>query len=240
MHSVTSLLDNKHYQLVEDLWAELARKFAISEFNSASYPHITYQVAGRYNVKSIEPVLRRFAASNASFKVRTGGLGIFTGPQPVLYLRVVRSPELTQFHEALWQEISRTGSDFWDYYHPANWVPHITIGMHDMNKDNLSQIVRFLAERDFNWEITVDNIMLGYNRIVSLFGKKIFFGTRMSIYSLQEGDARIMIDKQATAHTAQFMPVTQFATDLAKTGIRTSTLGDTHMLEVAPISANDK
>ena len=186
MHTVISLLDNKHYPMVEDLWAELARKFAGSEFNSASYPHITYQCAGHYDLKSIETVLRRFAASNTSFKVRTGGLGIFTGPHPVLYLRVVRSPELTQFHEALWQEISRTGSDFWDYYHPANWVPHITIGMRDMNKDNLSRIVRFLAERDFSWEMTVDNIMLSYNRIVPLFGKKIFFGTRMSIYSLSK------------------------------------------------------
>jgi len=185
MHSVVSLLDNKHYQLVEDLWAELARKFAVSEFNSASYPHITYQVAGRYNVKSIETVLQRIAASKTSFQVKVGGLGIFTGPHPVLYLRVVRSPELTQFHEALWQEISRTGSDFWDYYHPVNWVPHITIGMRDMHKDNLSQIVPFLAERDFNWEVTVDNIMLGYNHFVPLFGKRIFFGTRISIYSLK-------------------------------------------------------
>ncbi len=185
MHSVTSLLDNKHYQLVEDLWAELAKKFAVSEFDRASYPHITYQVAGRYNVKSIETVLRRFAASKASFQVKVGGLGIFTGPNPVLYLRVVRSPELTQFHEALWQEISRTGSDFWDYYHPANWVPHITIGMREMNKDNLSQIVPFLAERDFNWEVTVDNIMLSYKCFAPLFGKKLSFGNRATIYSLK-------------------------------------------------------
>ncbi len=209
MHSVTSLLDNKHYQLVEDLWAELARKFAVSEFNSASYPHITYQVAGRYNVKSIETVLQRFAASNASIKIRTSGLGIFTGPNPVLYLRVVRSPELTQFHEALWQEISRTGSDFWDYYHPANWVPHITIGMSEMHKDNLSQIVPFLAERDFNWEITVDNIMLSYNHFVPLFGKKIFFGKRNSIYSLKEGGLRSATSASCLRASSVLVPVGQ-------------------------------
>ncbi len=184
MHTVTSLLDVKHYQLVEDLWAELAKKFAVSEFKSAAYPHITYQVAGRYNAKSIETVLQRFTASKASFQVKVGGLGIFTGPNPVLHLRVVRSPELTRFHEALWQEISRTGSDFWDYYHPANWMPHITLGMSDMNKDNLSQIVPFLAERDFNWEVTIDNITLSYQCYIPLFGKKIVFGKRISVYSL--------------------------------------------------------
>jgi hypothetical protein len=29
MHSVVSLLDQKHYQLVENLWAELAQEFAV-------------------------------------------------------------------------------------------------------------------------------------------------------------------------------------------------------------------
>lgn len=174
MHGVVSLLDNKHYQLVENLWAELAREFAVSGVYVTPYPHFSYQVARHYDVESLEPVLRRFAASKTSFQVRAGGLGIFTGPHPVLYIPVVRSPELTQFHEALWQEILSTGSGIEDYYHPSHWVPHITISVGDMNKDNLSQIVRVLAERDFNWEITVDNIALIYDSIFAPFGTTIF------------------------------------------------------------------
>ncbi len=193
MHSVISLLDNKHYQQVEDLWAELAKEFAVRGIYVQPRPHFSYQVARRYDVKSLESVLRRFAASKTSFKVRTGGLGIFTRPQPVLYIPVVRSPELTQFHEALWQDISSTGSGILDYYHPAHWVPHITVGIGDMNKDNLSQIVRFLAERDFNWEFTVDNIALVYNLIVPHFGSILrklsprVFGTRISHFALLGG-----------------------------------------------------
>ncbi len=193
MHSVGSLLDNKHYQQVEDLWAELAREFAVSGIYDQPRPHFSYQVATRYNVKSLVPVLRRFAASKTSFKVRTGGLGIFTGPRLVLYIPVVRSPELTQFHQALWQEIFRTASGILDYYHPAYWVPHITIGIGDMNKDNLSQIVRFLAERDLNWEITVDNIALVHNLFVPHFGSILrklspgIFGTRIAHFALYDG-----------------------------------------------------
>src|SRR6266699_4694566 len=137
MHGVVSLLDYKHHQLVKDLWAELAREFAVSKVFGAPEPHFSYQVARYYNVKSLEPVLRRFAASKTSFQVRAGGLGIFTGPRPVLYIPVVRSPELMQFHEALWQEISSAGSGIEDYYHPAHWVPHITLGIGDMKKDKL-------------------------------------------------------------------------------------------------------
>ena len=193
MHGVVSLLDHKHYQLVEDLWAGLAREFAVSGIYVQPYPHVSYQVATHFNVKSLELALRRFAASKTSFQVRTSGLGIFPGPQPVLYIPVVRSPELTQFHGALWQEISSTGSGFLDYYHPAHWVPHITIGIGDMKKGDLSQIVRFLAERDLNWEITVDNIALVHNLFVPHFGSILrklspgIFGTRIAHFALYDG-----------------------------------------------------
>jgi 2'-5' RNA ligase len=173
MHGVVSLLDNKHNQLVKKLWDELAREFAVSGVYVTPYPHFSYQVARVYDVESLEPVLRRFAASKTSFQVRAVGLGIFTGPHPVLYIPVVRGPELTQFHEALWQEIFRTGSGIQEYYHPAHWMPHITIGIGDMHKDNLSQIVRLLTERDFNWEITVDNIALIYDSIFAPFGTTV-------------------------------------------------------------------
>ena len=178
MHGVVSLLDHEHHQLVKDVWAELAKEFAVSKVYGAPEPHFSYQVARHYNVKSLELALRRFVASKRSFQVKTGCLGIFTRPRPVLYIPVVRSPELTQFHEALWQEISCTGSGIEDYYHPSHWIPHITIGIGDVNKDNLPQIVRFLAERDLNWEITIDNIGLVYGSI--LFP---LVGTRISIFS---------------------------------------------------------
>jgi len=163
MHGIVSLLDNKHYQLVENLWAELEREFAVRGVYITPYPHFSYQIAQHYNVEQLEPTLQRFASSQAAFQVKTSGLGIFNGPRPVLYVPVVRSTELTAFHQELWPEISTAGSDISDYYHPANWIPHITIGFGDINKENLFRIVQSLAERDFSWEITVDNIALIYD-----------------------------------------------------------------------------
>jgi len=92
MYGVVSLLDNKHYQLVKDLCTELAREFAASGVYIPSYPHISYQVTRRYTVKSLEHVLRRFAASKTSFEVQAGWLDIFTGPYPVLYCLVGLRP----------------------------------------------------------------------------------------------------------------------------------------------------
>jgi 2'-5' RNA ligase len=127
------------------------------------YPHFSYQVAQVYDVDKIEPVLQRITSNITTFKVRTSGLGIFTGFSPVLYIPVVRSLELTQLHEELWKEISPASSGVVEYYHPDQWMPHITIGFGDISKDNLSQIIPFLAERDFNWEINVNNLALIYD-----------------------------------------------------------------------------
>ena len=193
MQSVVSLLDQKHYQLVEDLWADLAREFAVRGIYEQPRPHFSYQVAMHYDVKSLIPALHRFVASKTSFKVRTSGLGIFPGPHPVLYIPVVRSPELTQFHEALSHDICDMGSGILEYYHPAHWVPHITIGIGDINKDNLSQMVPFLVERNFNWEITVDNIALVHYLNVPHFGSILrklspeVFGTKISHFALYDG-----------------------------------------------------
>ncbi len=163
MHGIVSLLDDKHYQLVENFWAELEREFAVRGVYITPYPHFSYQIAQGYNVVQLEPILQRFASSQAAFQVKTSGLGIFNGPRPVLYISVVRGPELTQFHQELWPEISTAGSGISDYYHPANWMPHVTIGFGDINKENLSHIVWSLAERDFSWEITVNNVALIYD-----------------------------------------------------------------------------
>jgi len=160
MHGIVSLLDDKHYLLIENLWAELDQEFAVRGVYITPYPHFSYQIAQGYNVEQLEPILRRFASRQAVFQVKTSGLGIFNGPHPVLYIPVVRSTELTAFHQALWPEISTAGSGISNYYHPANWMPHITIGFGDINKENLSNIVRSLAERDFNWEVTIDNVAL--------------------------------------------------------------------------------
>jgi hypothetical protein len=163
MHGIVSLLDNDYYQLVEELWAELEREFSVQGVYVTPYPHFSYHVAQVYDVDKIEPVLQRITSNITTFKVRTSGLAIFTGASPVLYIPVVRSLELTQLHQELWEQISTASSGIVEYYHPEQWMPHITIGFGDISKENLSQIIPFLAERDFNWEITVNNLAFIYD-----------------------------------------------------------------------------
>ena len=160
---IVSLLDSDHNKLIEELWANLEREFSVHGVYVTLYPHFSYHVAQDYDVDKIEPVLKRITSNISTFKVRTSGSGIFTGASPVLYIPIVRSLELTQLQQELWEQISTASSDIVEYYHPDQWVPHITIGFGDISKDNLSQIIPFLAERDFSWEITINNIALIYD-----------------------------------------------------------------------------
>jgi hypothetical protein len=87
MHGIVTLLDNEHYQLVEDLWTELKREFSVDGVYVTPYPHFSYHAAQDYDVDKIESVLERIASNITTFKVRTSGLAIFTGASPVLYIK---------------------------------------------------------------------------------------------------------------------------------------------------------
>jgi len=146
--------------MVEGLWETLRREFGVSGVYVTPYPHFTHQVARAYDEAAVEAALRRFATRHGSLTVRTAGLGIFTGPTPVLYIPVVRDPALAQFHQALWDEIGGAAAGAESYYHPERWLPHITLALDDVDADALAEIVRSLAGRDLTWEIAVGNVSL--------------------------------------------------------------------------------
>ena len=160
MEGIVSLLPEHYYQQVEHLWSELEQAFAVRGVYDTPYPHFSYHVAQLYDVEKVAPILERITANITRFQVRTSGIGIFTGVSPVIYFPVARSLELSQLHEELWNELSSVSSGIQDYYSPAQWMPHITVGFRDITRENLSAIVQWLNERDFIWEFTVDNLAI--------------------------------------------------------------------------------
>ncbi len=164
MHGVVSLLDDEHYTQLEGIWQELDHNFGVRGIYVTPYPHFTYQVAEVYDVKAVETILHRLAARLRPFSVRTAGLGVFTLAHPVLYIPVVRSPELSALHREIWNEISHTSNcDVAAYYQPEMWVPHITLAHGDIDHEKVSEIIRVLAARNFHWEMMVNNLSLIYD-----------------------------------------------------------------------------
>jgi 2'-5' RNA ligase len=164
MQGVVSLLDDRHYARIESVWEELGQKFDVRGMYVVTYPHFSFQVAEQYDDESCEKALRELAARTRPFRVRTAGLGVFTVASPILYIPVIRSPALSRLHEEIWRGVTQTvPGAVAHYYSPDEWVPHITLAHGDIDPDKLSEIVRVLSQRNFHWELTVNNLTLIYD-----------------------------------------------------------------------------
>jgi hypothetical protein len=47
-----------------------------------------------------------------------------------------------------------------EYYHPDQWVPHITLHHGSLSADVLAEAMRFLSQWDFTWRLRLDNLTL--------------------------------------------------------------------------------
>lgn len=169
MYGVTSLLDEKHDAAVRALWDEMAQKLGIRSEHDKPVPHFSYHVASGYNMDHLKETLAAFARRMKPFTVRTNGLGVFTGESPTLFIPVIIDPGLLALHERLWEPITATAYESSDHYHPNNWLPHITLAGHTTtDHETLRDAIYLLSARDFNWEITIDNLtVIGSNSVVA-------------------------------------------------------------------------
>ena len=156
MAGITSLLTHAHREQVLALMAEVSERFGVP---TRGWPHVSYHVAAEYDAE-ISATLQHLASQIAPFTLQTTGLGLFTGPEPVLYLGLVRNSMLDRVHEQIWAVGERHGQQSIAYYAPANWVPHITLVHFPAENHRLPEIIAALSQRDFNWRIPLDNLML--------------------------------------------------------------------------------
>lgn len=178
MHGIVSLLDERHDRLVRALWAELAREWGIRAVaERVPFPHFSYQVAGDYDDEDVMQALQHLTAEVSPFTVRTSGLGIFTGAQPVFYISVCRSEELSALHQAIWDNLSGASRSLDLYFQPEQWEPHITLAQGDLSPDLLGRIIAALSGRNFSWEIAVDQLSwISTTESGSLLRRRFSFG----------------------------------------------------------------
>lgn len=162
MHGLVSLLDKTHYSLVEEIWQELETHCGLQGIHVTPLPHFSWQIAEDYDWEALALVLQTIAAQTDPFTVRTGGLALFSGESPVAYIPVVRTRELSEFHETIWEMMLPISTRPSPYYAPSHWMPHISLAYSDLNIEKLHCLMDKLAFRTFNWEIEIDNLTLIY------------------------------------------------------------------------------
>lgn len=162
MHGLVTLLPSPHYELVEAVWKELEEDCGLRGIKVTPYPHFSWQIAQDYDFPSLEQVMHSIATSVSPLQLRTTGIGIFTGPRPVIFIPLVKTAELIELHTTIWERTQEVAHGLSPYYSPEVWMPHISLAYDDVDKSNIAGVMAKLAFRSFTWEMLIDNIALIY------------------------------------------------------------------------------
>ncbi|MGC1376537.1 MAG: 2'-5' RNA ligase family protein [Anaerolineales bacterium] len=158
MDGLISLLDSQHYKLVESIWNELEKECGLAGVKVTPYPHFSWQIGAEYAGQQTEQAIKAVAGQMRRFTVYTAGLGIFSGPNPVVYIPIIRNPKLNRLHAKLWKQLQPSAKGLSPFYSPQKWMPHITIIFENENARSVLCGLEMLTFRSFAWEIEVNNI----------------------------------------------------------------------------------
>jgi 2'-5' RNA ligase len=158
MITIASLLDNKANKKIEKYWMLLERDCLLSEIKTTPFPHFSWFTAMVGENSAIEEKLEEIGRQLIPLTVQTGGLGIFTGIKPILYLPLIKTRELLSSHELIWFGFQSIVSGTNKHYAPDSWIPHITLAYGDVSTRRLSCAIQNLSVIDLSMNIQIDNI----------------------------------------------------------------------------------
>ncbi|MDD5370529.1 MAG: 2'-5' RNA ligase family protein [Anaerolineaceae bacterium] len=160
MQAIVSLLEEAGYSRIEALWRVLELRCGLKGVKMTPYPHFSWQVAENYQEHKVEKALEEIAETARPFIVKTSGLGIFTGQEPVIYVAIAKDEKLLRFHKKVCTAAGSLAKGFNPYYLPDAWVPHVTLAYGDVTKESISCAISELAFTPFKWEMRIDNLSL--------------------------------------------------------------------------------
>ncbi|QNE38875.1 2'-5' RNA ligase family protein [Hymenobacter sp. NBH84] len=160
MLAITSLLSPKYAAHINKIIKSLEEKFGLDDVQATPDPHITYQLAGVRQLSVLKEVLQEVAHTTHSFPAFTTGLGVFPGPNPVIYIPVLRSDELNALHQRILRATAPLCLHTDKFSAPDCWLPHISLALHDTTPELLGPVLQYLNEQTFNLKISINNLAI--------------------------------------------------------------------------------
>lgn len=160
MYAIISELDADATESVRLLWFKLRNLCGLKAIYDLPTPHLTWFAAEDLDVQSSTPIIDNLAERNCGFATQSFGLGVFTGVRPVLYLPLVKTQEMIDIHNQVWEEIPAFAKQTNRYYEPLYWMPHITLAVNDLSSENLTCALDTLAFETLDILVSVDNMIV--------------------------------------------------------------------------------
>lgn len=127
-------------------WTALETGLGLKGVRRVPFPHLTLFGFEGIEHPRVQRVLETFSESHAPVAVRGVGLGLFLRPAPVVYLPVIRSPELDHLHRLLWEALGELGGHRYRLYGPDHWLPHLTLAQFDLDAAEALSAVALLRD----------------------------------------------------------------------------------------------
>jgi len=160
MVAIITELEEQAAVRVMRLWRELNEACGLEGIFNFPTPHFTWFVAEKLDIQEVKSSVQKLSEEIQTFEIRTYGLGVFPGDQPVLYLPIVRTIDLIQLHQKIWDLVLPFSVEASTYYSPQLWMPHITLALMDLTQENLSCAIDSIAFEPIEIHSEVDNLAL--------------------------------------------------------------------------------
>lgn len=151
-------------QEIQD-YANGVKQYFASRYNSRhaqkSPPHITLQAPfewDRQSVTVLEESLADFAAQRPGISISLSGFGAF--PPRVIYIDVVRTPELLALQSDLMQHMMRELGIVDLMVKQRAYAPHMTVAFKDLTKQNFKAAWPEFERQSVQFEFTANYVTL--------------------------------------------------------------------------------
>jgi 2'-5' RNA ligase len=160
MYAVISELDNDSSAVVKSIWARLREACGLRAIYDLPTPHFSWLVANTLDLPRAKSIIADLAAEHLLITSHVFGLGIFSGDRPVLYLPIVKSQAMIDLHNQIWDKLGSMADHVNGYYSPAFWLPHITLAINDLQRENLACALESVAFEPVELTISAGNLIL--------------------------------------------------------------------------------
>jgi len=160
MYAIISEIDEQSGEKVNQIWRKLCEACGLGAIYATPTPHFTWLTAEKLDVEKIKIILSALVKNSPDISTHTFGLGLFSGDHPVLFLPLVKTIEMINFHQRIWDKISPHCKDLNMYYSPDFWLPHITLALKDISRENLACAVNEIGFEKIELKVSMTSIAI--------------------------------------------------------------------------------
>jgi 2'-5' RNA ligase len=161
-YGICSVLTGEAASATQALWDHLERHHGLRAVKAAIHPHLSYVVGECSRPGALAAALADAAPGMAPLTVDVDGAGVFDGPQPVVFLRVVKGPALVDAHARIMEATQDRWERVWPHYFSDTWCPHITLALGDIAPESLSTVIADLRGRVTRFMTRLDSLDLAH------------------------------------------------------------------------------